>query len=197
MAEELSALLIAQKLVAKNVELTKAIPQYDGQTDIDEFNIQLAQFVELTRTDLKSLISMLLLRLKGQALTFVKQIEQSVGENNNLPINTIEKLLTAFKDRFVETSSTNKLKHGMVCFDHTQNVQEYLNNIRISVEAKYGKGSGELYEKIILNAFLQGLPPKLYRMVISKNIQTLDLAVQEVGRMIEIDTIVANHSKTK
>jgi hypothetical protein len=85
----------------------------------------------------------------------------------------------------------------MVCFDHTQNVQEYLNNIRISVEAKYGKGSGELYGKIILNAFLQGLPPKLYRMVISKNIQTLDLAVQEVGRMIEIDLIVANHSKAK
>jgi hypothetical protein len=197
MAEELSALLIAQKLVAKNVELTKSIPQYDGQTDVDEFNIQLAQFVELTKTDLKTLISMLLLRLRGQALTFIKQIEKTVGEDNNLPINTIEKLLTAFKDRFVETSSTNKLKHGTVCFNHTQNIQEYLHNVRISVEAKYGKGSGDLYEKIILNAFLQGLPPKLYRMVISKNIQTLDLAVQEVGRMIEIDLIVANHSKTK
>jgi hypothetical protein len=34
-------------------------------------------------------------------------------------------------------------------------------------------------------------------MVISKNIQTLDLAVQEVGRLIEVDTMVANHSKTK
>jgi hypothetical protein len=98
-------------------------------------------------------------------------------------------LLTAFKDRFIETSSTNKLKHGTVCFDHTQNVREYLHNIRISVEAKFGKDSGELYEKIILHAFLQGLPPKLYRMVIFKNIQTLDLAVQEVGRMVEIYTI--------
>jgi hypothetical protein len=197
MAEELNAVFLAQKIVAKNVKITKSLPQYDGQTDVDEFNIKLAQFVELTKTDLKTLISIFLLRLRGQALTFIKQIEKTVGEDNNLPINTIEKLLTAFKDRFIETSSTNKLKHGTVCFDHTQNVQEYLHNIRISIEAKYGKGSGDLYEKIIPNAFLQGLPPKLYRMVISKNIQTLDLAVQEVGRMIEIDMIVANHNKTK
>ena len=48
MAEELSALLLAQKLAAKDVEITKSIPQYDGQTDVEEFNIQLAQFVELT-----------------------------------------------------------------------------------------------------------------------------------------------------
>jgi hypothetical protein len=67
MAEESSALLLAQKLIAKNVEITKSIPQYDRQTDVDKFNIQLAQFVELTKTDLKTLISMLLLRLRGQA----------------------------------------------------------------------------------------------------------------------------------
>ena len=49
MSEELSELLMAQKLVAKNVEIAKSIPQYDGQANIDEFNIQLAQFVELTK----------------------------------------------------------------------------------------------------------------------------------------------------
>jgi hypothetical protein len=49
MSEELSKLLIAQKLVAKNVEITKSIPQYDGKTDVDEFNIQLAQFVEFKK----------------------------------------------------------------------------------------------------------------------------------------------------
>ena len=106
-------------------------------------------------------------------------------------------MLTAFKDRFIETSSINKLKHGMVCFDHSQNIREYLDNISISVEAKYGSDSGQLYEKVILNTFLQGLPPKLYRVVISKNIQTLDLAVQEVERLIEVDMMVANHSKAK
>jgi hypothetical protein len=177
MAEELSELLIALKLVAKNVEITKYIPQYDGQTDMVKFNIQLAQFLELTKTELKTLVSMVLLRSRGQALTFLKQIENTIGENNNLPINTIEKLLTAFNDRFIETISTNKLKHGTVSFDHKQNVMEYLHNIQISVEAKFGKDSRDLYEKIILHAFLQGLPPKLYRMVISKNIQKLDLAV--------------------
>ena len=122
------------------------------------------------------------------ALIFLKQIEHTIGDDASLPINTVDKLLTAFTDRFIETSSANKLKHGMVCFDHSQNVREYLDNIRTSLEAKYGKGSGELYEKLILNTFLQGLPPKLYRMVISKNIQTLDLAVQEVDRLIEVVT---------
>ena len=63
MSEELSELLMAQNLVAKNVEIAKSIPQYDGQTDIDEFNIQLAQFVELTKTELETLVGMLLLRL--------------------------------------------------------------------------------------------------------------------------------------
>ena len=148
MSEELSELLMAQKLVAKNVEIAKSIPQYDGQTDIDEFNIQLAQFEEWTKTELETLVVMLLLRLRGQALTFLKQIENTIGDDDSLPINTLEKLLTEFKVRFIETSSTNKLKHGMVSFDHTRNIREYLHNIRISVEAKFGKGSGDLYEKI-------------------------------------------------
>jgi hypothetical protein len=137
------------------------------------------------------------MRLKGQALTFLKQIEQTIGEDNNLPINSIEKLLKAFRERFVETSSTHKLKHGTVCFDETQNVREYLHKVIVSIEAKYGKESGPLYDKIVLNAFMQGLSPKLYRMLISKNIQTLELAVQEVERMIEIDSIVANHNKSR
>ena len=132
MSEELSNLLMAQKLVAKNIEIAKSIPQYNGQSDIDEFNIQLAQFVELTKTELETLVDMLLLRLKGQALTFLKKIEHTIGDDASLPINTVDKLLTAFKDRFIETSSTNKLKHGMVCFDHSQNIREYLDNIRIS-----------------------------------------------------------------
>jgi hypothetical protein len=82
---------------------------------------------------------MLLLRLREQALTFLKQIENTVGDDDSWPINTIEKLLTAFKDRFIETSSTNKLKHGTVCLDHTQNVRENLHNIRISIKAKLEK----------------------------------------------------------
>jgi hypothetical protein len=106
MSEELSELLIAQKLVAKNVEITTSIRQYDGQTDVDEFNIQLAHFVELTKTELETLVGMLLLRLRGQALIFLRQIENTVRYDDNLPINTLDILLTAFKDRFIETSST-------------------------------------------------------------------------------------------
>jgi hypothetical protein len=37
------------------------------------------------------------MRLKGQALTFLKQIENTIGEDNNLPINSIEKFLKAFR----------------------------------------------------------------------------------------------------
>ena len=83
-------------------------------------------------------MGILLMRLKGQALTFLKQIENTIGEDNSLPINFIEKSLKAFLERFVETSSTQKLKHGTVCFDETQNVREYLHNVMVSIEAKYG-----------------------------------------------------------
>ena len=133
-----------QKLVAKNIEIAKSIPECNGQSDIDEFNIQLTQFVQLTKTELEALVDMLLLRLKGQAITFLKQIKHTIGNNANLPINTVDKLLKAFKDRFSETSSINKLKHGTVSINYSQNIREYLDNIRISVEAKYGRGSGQL-----------------------------------------------------
>ena len=111
-AEDLNELLIVQKLVTKNIEIAKSIPEYNGQSDIDEFNIQLTQFVQLTKTDVGALKDMLLLRLKGQALTFLKQIEQTIGNNANLPINTVDDLLKAFKERFIETSSINKLKQS-------------------------------------------------------------------------------------
>jgi hypothetical protein len=68
MSEELSEVLMAQKIVAKNVEIAKFIPQYDGQTDIDEFNIQLAQFVELTKTELETLVGMLKIKRAGLKL---------------------------------------------------------------------------------------------------------------------------------
>jgi hypothetical protein len=148
MSEELSELLIAQKLVAKNVDLTKSIPQYDGPSDVEEFNIQLAQFVEITKTELKTLISMLLLGLRGQALTFLKQIENTLGGDNNLPINSVDKLLTVFRDRFIEINSTNKLKHGTVCFEQTQKLKEYVHSVRVSVEAKFGKGSESYIRKL-------------------------------------------------
>ena len=101
-------------------------------------------------------------------------------------------LQQAFQKRFIDTSSLNKLKHGIVTFEQTQNVREYLHKIRISTEARYGPGEGELYEKIILNAFKQGLNPKLYRLLISKNIEDLELAVQEVERAFKIDNIAYN-----
>jgi hypothetical protein len=88
-----------------------------------------------------------------------------------------------------------KLKHGIVTFEQTQKVREYLHKIRSSTEARYGPGEGELYEIIILNAFKQGLNPKLYRLLISKNIEDLELAVQEVERACEIDNIVLQHQK--
>ena len=46
--DELNDLLIVQKLVAKNIEIANSIPEYNGQSDIDKFYIQLAQFVQIT-----------------------------------------------------------------------------------------------------------------------------------------------------
>ena len=147
----------------------------------------------MTKIDLKALKNMLLLRLKGQALTFLKQIENTVGTEATSTINSIELLQQAFQKRFIDTSSLNKLKHGLVTFEETQNVREYLNKIRIATEARYGPGEGELYEKIILNAFKQGLNPKLYRLLISIKIDDLELAVQEIETAVEIDSIVLQH----
>lgn len=195
MALEQKELLTAQQLIATPVEIAKSLPEYEGDTDVDQFNIHLAQFVTMTKIDLKILKNMLLLRLKGQALTFLKQIEHSIGTEPNASINSVELLQQAFQKRFIDTSSLNKLKHGIVTFEQTQNVREYLHKIRISTEARYGPGEGELYEKIILNAFKQGLNPKLYRLLISKNIEDLELAVQEVERAGEIDSIVLQHQK--
>ena len=101
MSEDLEEKLIVQKLIAKNIQIAKSIPEYNGQSDIDEFNIQLTQFVQLTKTEVGALKDMLLLRLRGQALTFLKQVEHTIGNNANLPINTVDKLLKAFKDRFI------------------------------------------------------------------------------------------------
>jgi hypothetical protein len=163
MAQEQKELLAAQQLIATSVEIAKSLPEYEGDTDVDQFNIHLAQFVAMTKVDLKILKNMLLLRLKGQELTFLKQIENSIGTEPNTSINSIELLQQAFQKRFIDTSSLNKLKHGIVTFEQTQNVREYLHKIRILTEARYGPGEGELYEKIILNAFKQGLNPNLYR----------------------------------
>ena len=80
----------------------------------------------------KVLKSMLLLRLKGQALTFLKQIENTIGTEATSTINSIELLQQAFEKRFIDTSSLNKLKHGLVTFEKTQNAREYLHKIRIA-----------------------------------------------------------------
>ena len=172
MAQEQDELLKAQQIIATSVEIAKSLPDYEGDTDVDQFNIHLGQFVEMTKIDLNALKNMLLLRLKGQALTFLKQIENTVGTETTSTINSIKLLQQAFQKRFIDTSSLNKLKHGLVTFEQTQNVREYLNKIRIATEARYGPGEGELYEKIILNAFKQGLNPKLYRLLISKKSTT-------------------------
>ena len=59
---------------------------------------------------------MLLLKLKGQALTFKKKNENSVGIEATSTINSVELLQQAFQKRFIDTSSLNKLKHGIVTF---------------------------------------------------------------------------------
>ena len=190
MAQEQDEILKAQQIIATSVEIAKSLP---GDTDVDQFNIHLGQFVEMTKIDLKVLKSMLLLRLKGQALTFLKQIENTIGTEATSTINSIELLQQAFQKRFIDTGSLNKLKHGLVTFEQTQNVREYLRKIRIATKVRYGPREGELYEKIILNPFEQGLNPKLYRLLIAKNIDNLEPAVQEIERAVEIDSIVLQH----
>jgi len=177
MAQEQDELLKARQIIATSVEIAKSLPEYEGDTDVDQFNIHLGQFVEMTKIDLKVLKNMLLLTLKGQALTFLKQIENTIGTEATSTINSIELLQQAFQKRFIDTSSLNKLKHGLITFKQTQNVREYLHKIRIATEARYGPGEGELYEKIILNAFKQGLDPKLYRLLIAKNIDDFRTSV--------------------
>ena len=55
---------------------------------------------------------MLLLRLKGQAPIFLKQIENTIGYEATRTIHSIELLQQALQKRFIDTSSLNKLKHG-------------------------------------------------------------------------------------
>ena len=49
--------------------------------------------------------------------------------------------------------------------------------------------------KIIFNEFKQVLKPKLYRLLIAKNIDNLELAVQEIERAVENDSTVQHHQK--
>ena len=79
MAQYEKELFQAQQLIATWLEIAKLLPKYEGDTEVDQFNIELAQFVVMTKIDLKVLRNMLVLRLKGQALTFLKQIENTTG----------------------------------------------------------------------------------------------------------------------
>ena len=80
-------------------------------------------------------------------MTFSKQIENTVGREATATINSIELLQQTFQKRFIDTSSLNKLIHGIVTFKQTQNVREYFHKIRITTEARYGPGEAELYKK--------------------------------------------------
>ena len=73
MSTEQKEQLQAKTLIATSLEISKSLPKYNGKCDNDQFNMQLAQFVEISKTDLKTLIGMLLLVLRGQALTFLKK----------------------------------------------------------------------------------------------------------------------------
>ena len=55
----------------------------------------------MTKIDLKVLKSMLLLRLKRQALKFLKQIENTIGTEATSTINSIELLQQAFQKRLL------------------------------------------------------------------------------------------------
>ena len=101
-------------MIATSVKIAKLFPKYEGDTDVDQFNIHLAQFVAMPKIVLKVLKNMQLLRLKRQALTFLKQIENTIGTEANSTINSIELLEQAFQKRFIDTSSLNKLKHGVI-----------------------------------------------------------------------------------
>ena len=53
MAQEQNELLKAREIIATSVEIAKSLPEYEGDTDVDQFNIHLGQFVEMTKIDLK------------------------------------------------------------------------------------------------------------------------------------------------
>jgi len=43
-----------QQIIATSVEIEKSLPDYEGDTDLDQINIHLGQFVEMTKIDLES-----------------------------------------------------------------------------------------------------------------------------------------------
>ena len=52
MAHEQDELLKAQKIIATSVKITKSSPEYEGDTDVDQFNIHLGHFIEMAKIDL-------------------------------------------------------------------------------------------------------------------------------------------------
>ena len=49
MAQEPDELLKVQQIIATSVEIAKSLPEYEENTDVDQFNIHLGQFVEMKK----------------------------------------------------------------------------------------------------------------------------------------------------
>ena len=41
--------LKAKQIIAISVEIAKSLPEYEGDTDVDQFNIHVGQFVEMKK----------------------------------------------------------------------------------------------------------------------------------------------------
>ena len=114
MVQEQDELLKVQQIIATSVEIEKSLPDYEGDTDVDQINIHLGQFVEMTKIDLESVKKHANIKT---GIYVLKQIVNTVGTEATLTINPIELLQQAFQKRFIDTSSLNKLKHGIVTFE--------------------------------------------------------------------------------
>ena len=83
--------------------------------------------------------------------------------------------MKTFKARFIETSSTEKLKTEVVTFDSSMSIREYADKICRAVCLQLGKtGADETIQKVQLHAFTQGLSKKLIRLLLSRKPDSLE-----------------------
>ena len=88
------------------LEIAKSIPEYAGKSDVDEFIERLKIFNELTQPcDFKTKTQCLATRLRGSAWQYFDSFRDM-----ETAYDCMDKLVEAFKARFIETSSTEKLK---------------------------------------------------------------------------------------
>ena len=164
------------------LEIAKIIPEYAGNSDVDEFIEKLKIFDELTESfEDKVKEQCVAARLKGSALKHFEAIKEKEPKD-------ISTLIESFKTRFIETSISERLRTEVVTFDTSTSIREYADKICRSVCLQLEKGGNdETVQKVQLHTFTQGLPKKLLRLILSRKPENLEQAIILVETEVKID----------